>query len=455
MKLWEKNYSINEEIERFTVGRDRERDMYLAKYDVLGSMAHITMLESIGLLEKDELTALLTELRNIYNEVERGEFVIEDDIEDVHSQVELLLTRRLGDMGKKIHSGRSRNDQVLVDLKLFTRHELQVIADEVVSLFDELQAKSEQYKEVLMPGYTHLQIAMPSSFGLWFGAYAESLVDDMAMLLAAWRITNRNPLGSAAGYGSSFPLNRTMTTRLLGFESMDYNVVYAQMGRGKMERNVAFALASIAGTLAKLAFDACLFNSQNFSFVKLPKECTTGSSIMPHKKNPDVFELIRAKSNKLQSLPYQVTMIMNNLPCGYFRDLQIIKEVFLPAFGELKDCLEMTAYIINRMEVNEHILDDKMYDPMFSVEEVNRLAASGMPFRDAYKKVGLDIEAGRFTPDRNIHHTHEGSIGCLCNDEIARLMRQTVEEFHFERVKEAEQKLCCTPNPSSKGEGRD
>ena len=455
MKLWEKNYSINEEIERFTVGRDREMDMYLAKYDVLGSMAHITMLESIGLLEKDELTALLAELRNIYNEVERGEFVIEDDIEDVHSQVELLLTRRLGDMGKKIHSGRSRNDQVLVDLKLFTRHELQVIADEVVSLFDELQAKSEQYKEVLMPGYTHLQIAMPSSFGLWFGAYAESLVDDMAMLLAAWRITNRNPLGSAAGYGSSFPLNRTMTTRLLGFESMDYNVVYAQMGRGKMERNVAFALASIAGTLAKLAFDACLFNSQNFSFVKLPKECTTGSSIMPHKKNPDVFELIRAKSNKLQSLPYQVTMIMNNLPCGYFRDLQIIKEVFLPAFGELKDCLEMTAYIINRMEVNEHILDDKMYDPMFSVEEVNRLAASGMPFRDAYKKVGLDIEAGRFTPDRNIHHTHEGSIGCLCNDEIARLMRQTVEEFHFERVKEAEQKLCCSPNPSSKGERRD
>ncbi len=455
MKLWEKNYSINEEIERFTVGRDREMDMYLAKYDVLGSMAHITMLESIGLLEKDELTALLAELRNIYNEVERGEFVIEDDIEDVHSQVELLLTRRLGDMGKKIHSGRSRNDQVLVDLKLFTRHELQVIADEVVSLFDELQAKSEQYKEVLMPGYTHLQIAMPSSFGLWFGAYAESLVDDMAMLLAAWRITNRNPLGSAAGYGSSFPLNRTMTTRLLGFESMDYNVVYAQMGRGKMERNVAFALASIAGTLAKLAFDACLFNSQNFSFVKLPKECTTGSSIMPHKKNPDVFELIRAKSNKLQSLPYQVTMIMNNLPCGYFRDLQIIKEVFLPAFDELKDCLEMTAYIINRMEVNEHILDDKMYDPMFSVEEVNRLAASGMPFRDAYKKVGLDIEAGRFTPDRNIHHTHEGSIGCLCNDEIARLMRQTVEEFHFERVKEAEQKLCRTPNPSSKGEGRD
>ncbi|MBR5687109.1 MAG: argininosuccinate lyase [Prevotella sp.] len=441
MKLWEKNYSINEEIERFTVGRDREMDMYLAKYDVLGSMAHITMLESIGLLEKDELTALLAELRNIYNEIERGDFVIEDDIEDVHSQVELLLTRRLGDMGKKIHSGRSRNDQVLVDLKLFTRHELRQIADEVVSLFDELQAKSEQYQQVLMPGYTHLQIAMPSSFGLWFGAYAESLVDDMAMLLAAWRITNRNPLGSAAGYGSSFPLNRTMTTQLLGFESMDYNVVYAQMGRGKMERNVAFALASIAGTLAKLAFDACLFNSQNFSFVRLPKECTTGSSIMPHKKNPDVFELIRAKSNKLQSLPYQVTMIMNNLPCGYFRDLQIIKEVFLPAFDELKDCLEMTAYIINRMEVNEHILDNQMYDPMFSVEEVNRLAAEGMPFRDAYKKVGLDIEAGHFTPERNIHHTHEGSIGNLCNEEIAALMHQTIKEFHFERVEEAERRL--------------
>ena len=454
MKLWEKNYSINSEIERFTVGRDREMDMYLAKYDVLGSMAHITMLESIGLLEADELKALLAELRNIYNEIERGEFVIEDDIEDVHSQVELLLTRRLGDMGKKIHSGRSRNDQVLVDLKLFTRHELRMIADEVVSLFEELQAKSEQYKDVLMPGYTHLQIAMPSSFGLWFGAYAESLVDDMAMLLAAWRITNRNPLGSAAGYGSSFPLNRTMTTRLLGFESMDYNVVYAQMGRGKMERNVAFALASIAGTLAKLAFDACLFNSQNFSFVKLPKECTTGSSIMPHKKNPDVFELIRAKSNKLQSLPYQVTMIMNNLPCGYFRDLQIIKEVFLPAFDELKDCLQMTAYIINRMEVNEHILDNEMYDPMFSVEEVNRLAAEGMPFRDAYKKVGLDIEAGQFAPDRNIHHTHEGSIGCLCNDEIARLMKQTIEEFHFERVEEAERKLCLTTVPSSNNEGR-
>ena len=441
MKLWEKNFEINKEIERFTVGRDREMDMYLAKYDVLGSMAHITMLESIGLLEKDELVQLLAELKNIYLACENGDFVIEDDVEDVHSQVEMLLTRKLGDMGKKIHSGRSRNDQVLVDLKLFTRHQLKDIADEVKSLFDELIGKSEQYKNVLMPGYTHLQVAMPSSFGLWFGAYAESLADDLLFLQAAYRMTNRNPLGSAAGYGSSFPLNRTMTTELLGFDSMDYNVVYAQMGRGKMERNVAFAIATIAGTLAKMAFDACMFNSQNFSFVKLPKECTTGSSIMPHKKNPDVFELIRAKSNKLQSLPQQVMLIMNNLPVGYFRDLQIIKEVFLPAFDELKDCLQMAAYIINKIEVNEHILDNPMYDPMFSVEEVNRLAANGMPFRDAYKKVGLDIEAGNFVPDKNIRHTHEGSIGNLMNAEIQQLFNSILSEFHFERMEEAEKAL--------------
>ena len=441
MKLWEKNFEINKEIERFTVGRDREMDLYLAKYDVLGSMAHITMLESIGLLEKDELTQLLAELKNIYQLCERGEFAIEDDVEDVHSQVEMLLTRKLGDMGKKIHSGRSRNDQVLVDLKLFTRHELKDIADEVKILFDELIQKSNQYKDVLMPGYTHLQIAMPSSFGLWFGAYAESLTDDMLFLQAAYKMTNRNPLGSAAGYGSSFPLNRTMTTELLGFDSMDYNVVYAQMGRGKMERNVGFAIATIAGTIAKMAFDACLFNSQNFSFVKLPKECTTGSSIMPHKKNPDVFELIRAKCNKLQSLPQQIMLMMNNLPVGYFRVLQIIKEVFLPAFGELKDCLQMAAYIINKIEVNEHILDNPMYDPMFSVEEVNRLAANGMPFRDAYKKVGLDIEAGTFKASHDIHHTHEGSIGNLCNDKIQALMEQTLKGFKFERMTEAEKKL--------------
>lgn len=436
-KLWEKNFEVNKEIERFTVGRDREMDLYLAKYDVLGSMAHITMLQSIGLLEADELAQLLAELKNIYAEAESGNFVIEDGVEDVHSQVEMLLTRKLGDMGKKIHSGRSRNDQVLVDLKLFTRDELRHIADEVKSLFDELIAKSNQYKDVLMPGYTHLQIAMPSSFGLWFGAYAESLADDMLFLQAAYKMTNRNPLGSAAGYGSSFPLNRQMTTDLLGFDTMNYNVVYAQMGRGKMERNVAFALASVAGTLAKMAFDACMFNSQNFSFVKLPKECTTGSSIMPHKKNPDVFELIRAKSNKIQSLPQQVMLIMNNLPCGYFRDLQIIKEVFLPAFGELKDCLQMAAYIINKMEVNEHILDNPIYDPMFSVEEVNNLAAAGMPFRDAYKKVGLEIEAGTFRADKGIHHTHEGSIGNLCNDRIAALMENTLDGFGFDRMDEA------------------
>lgn len=441
MKLWEKDYEINSEIERFTVGRDREMDLYLAPYDVLGSMAHVTMLQSIGLIGEDELPVLINELRAIYKQTQRGEFLIEDGIEDVHSQVELLLTRRLGDMGKKIHSGRSRNDQVLVDLKLFTRHQLQLVAEAVKDLFDQLIAKSNQYKDVLLPGYTHLQVAMPSSFGLWFGAYAESLCDDMLFLQAAYRMTNRNPLGSAAGYGSSFPLNRQMTTDLLGFDSMDYNVVYAQMGRGKMERNVAFALATIAGTLAKLAFDACMFNSQNFGFVHLPKECTTGSSIMPHKKNPDVFELIRAKSNKIQALPQQVTLIMNNLPSGYFRDLQIIKEVFLPAFNELIECLNMTAYIVNKIEVNHHILDDKRYDPMFSVEEVNRLAAEGMPFRDAYKKVGLDIEAGHFTPCKDIHHTHEGSMGNLCNDRIEQLMSEVLLQFGFGKVEEAEKKL--------------
>lgn len=440
-KLWEKNFEVNREIERFTVGRDRELDLYLARYDVLGSMAHITMLQSIGLMEKDELDALLAELKLIYRDCVEGRFEIEEGVEDVHSQVELMLTRRLGDMGKKIHSGRSRNDQVLVDLKLFIRHELREVADEVMTLFGELLEKSEQCKDVLMPGYTHLQIAMPSSFGLWFGAYAESLADDMLFLQAAYRMANRNPLGSAAGYGSSFPLDRSMTTRLLGFESMDYNVVYAQMGRGKTERNVAFAMASVAGTLAKMAFDACMFNCQNFGFVKLPKECTTGSSIMPHKKNPDVFELIRAKCNKLQGLSAQITLIMNNLPVGYFRDLQIIKEVFLPAFDELKDCLRMAAYIINKMEVNRSILDNPMYDPMFSVEEVNRLAAAGMPFRDAYRKVGMEIEEGTYKADHNIHHTHEGSMGNLCNDRIAEFMKGVYDGFGFSRAEEAEKEL--------------
>ena len=440
-KLWEKNTEVNQEIEKFTVGRDRELDLYLARYDVLGSMAHITMLESIGLLGKDELPVLLEELRRIHADIEAGRFIIEEGVEDVHSQVELLLTRKLGDMGKKIHSGRSRNDQVLVDLKLFTRAQLQDIAEEVRVLFEELQAQSERYKGVLMPGYTHLQVAMPSSFGLWFGAYAESLVDDLLFLQAAYKMTNRNPLGSAAGYGSSFPLNRTLTTELLGFDSMNYNVVYAQMGRGKMERNVAFALAGIAGTLSKLAFDACLFNSQNFGFVKLPDNCTTGSSIMPHKKNPDVFELTRAKCNKLQSLPQQIMMITNNLPSGYFRDLQIIKEVFLPAFQELKDCLQMTTYIMNEIKVNEHILDDDKYLLIFSVEEVNRLAREGMPFRDAYKKVGLDIEAGNFSHSKQVHHTHEGSIGNLCNDEISALMQEVVDGFNFHGMEVAEKAL--------------
>lgn len=440
-KLWEKSVHVTEEIDRFTVGHDRELDLYLAKYDVLGSMAHVTMLHSIGLIADEELPVLLRELRAIYQVAESGDFVIEDGIEDVHSQVELMLTRKLGDMGKKIHSGRSRNDQVLVDLKLFTRDKIREVAEAVRDLFAELQQQSERYKNVLMPGYTHLQVAMPSSFGLWFGAYAESLADDMLLLEAAYRMTNRNPLGSAAGYGSSFPLNRTMTTELLGFDSMDYNVVYAQMGRGKNERNVAFALAGIAGTVAKLAFDACMFNSQNFGFVRLPDECTTGSSIMPHKKNPDVFELIRARCNKLQALPTQVVMIMNNLPCGYFRDLQEIKEVFLPAFDQLLSCLRMATYIVARMRVNEHILDDARYDLMFSVEEVNRLASDGMPFRDAYKKVGLDIEAHQFTPNKEIRHTHEGSIGNLCNDRIAALMQATYARFGFERVSEAEKKL--------------
>ena len=436
-KLWEKNIDVNPEIERFTVGKDRELDLFLARYDVVGSLAHSTMLESIGMLTKEEMESLHTELRNIYATIEEGNFTIEDGVEDVHSQVELMLTRKLGDTGKKIHSGRSRNDQVLLDLKLFTRKELQDVCEAVKELFDALIEQSNKHKDILMPGYTHLQVAMPSSFGLWFGAYAESLADDMLFLQAAYRMCNRNPLGSAAGYGSSFPLNRTMTTELLGFDSMNYNVVYAQMGRGKCERNIAYALASVAGTLAKMAFDACMFNSQNFGFVKLPAECTTGSSIMPHKKNPDVFELLRAKCNRLQALPTDIILIMNNLPSGYFRDLQIIKELFLPAFGEIKDCLNMATYIIKRIEVNKEILNDSRYDAMFSVEEVNRLATEGMPFRDAYKKVGLDIEAGTFTPDKNIRHTHEGSIGNLCNEQIAELMESICKAMNFDKSREA------------------
>ena len=440
-KLWEKNVQVDQEVDRFTVGKDREMDLYLAKYDVLGSMAHITMLESIGLLTAEELRTLLAALRQIYAVAERGEFVIEEGIEDVHSQVELMLTRTLGDMGKKIHSGRSRNDQVLLDLKLFTRAQIQELVTSVTDLFEVLIAQSNRYQAVLMPGYTHLQVAMPSSFGLWFGAYAESLVDDLQLLQAAYRVCNRNPLGSAAGYGSSFPLNRQLTTDLLGFDSLDYNVVYAQMGRGKMERTVAFAMAGIAATLSKLAFDACLFNSQNFGFIKLPDQFTTGSSIMPHKKNPDVFELTRAKCNKIQGLPQQITLICNNLPSGYFRDLQMIKEVFLPAFDELQDCLRMVTHMMRELKVNEHILDDARYALMFSVEEVNRRVLAGVPFRDAYKQVGLEIEAGQFQPDKQVAHTHEGSIGNLCNDQIAQMMQTVVKGFGFERMNEAEKRL--------------
>lgn len=440
-KLWEKNVQVDQEVDTFTVGKDREMDLYLAKYDVLGSMAHITMLESIGLLTKEEQAVLLAELRNIYAVADSGRFVIEEGVEDVHSQVELMLTRRLGDIGKKIHSGRSRNDQVLLDLKLFTRAQIQEIVELVSGLFEVLISQSNRYKEVLLPGYTHLQIAMPSSFGLWFGAYAESLADDLQLMQAAYKVCNRNPLGSAAGYGSSFPLKRQMTTDLLGFDSLNYNVVYAQMGRGKMERTVAFALAGIAGTLSKLAFDACMFNSQNFGFIKLPDQFTTGSSIMPHKKNPDVFELTRAKCNKLQGLPQQITLISNNLPSGYFRDLQIIKEVFLPSFDELKDCLRMVTHMMREVKVNEHILEDDKYALLFSVEEVNRLVLEGVPFRDAYKQVGLNIEAGKFVPVKEVRHTHEGSIGNLCNDQISALMQNIVEGFAFNQVNEAQQRL--------------
>ncbi|MDD7759996.1 MAG: argininosuccinate lyase [Bacteroidales bacterium] len=436
-KLWEKNVQVDKGVEDYTVGRDREMDLYLAPYDILGSLAHITMLESIGLLEKSELEVLAKELKNIYAEAVAGRFVIEPGIEDVHSQVELMLTRKLGDMGKKIHSGRSRNDQVLVDLKLFMRSEIEMVCHAVEKLFSTLVAQSDRYHNCLIPGYTHLQVAMPSSIGLWLGAYAESLADDLTILLAAYKVVNRNPLGSAAGYGSSFPLDRDMTTRLLGFDSMNYNVVYAQMGRGKTEKTVANALAGIAATVSRLAYDACLYNSQNFGFIRLPDEFTTGSSIMPHKKNPDVFELTRAKCNRLQSLPGQITLILNNLPSGYFRDMQLIKEAFLPAFDELCSILNMVERMISQIIVVDGVANDERYKYMFSVEEVNRLTREGMPFRDAYKKVGLDIEAGRFEPVKEVHHTHAGSIGNLCNDRITDLFNDTVDEFGFERYHSA------------------
>ena len=441
MKLWDKGYDIDRFTEEFTIGKDRELDVMLAKADVLGNMAHLKMLHHIGLISDGELKDLAQGLKDIFAEIEQGKFHIEAGIEDIHSQIECLLTRKCGEAGKKIHTGRSRNDQVLLDLKLFTRSQIQELVELVSGLFDVLISQSNRYKDVLLPGYTHLQVAMPSSFGLWFGAYAESLVDDLQLMQAAYRICNRNPLGSAAGYGSSFPLNRQMTTDLLGFDSLDYNVVYAQMGRGKMERTVAFAMAGIAATLSKLAFDACMFNSQNFGFIKLPDQFTTGSSIMPHKKNPDVFELTRAKCNKLQGLPQQIILISNNLPSGYFRDLQIIKEVFLPAFDELKDCLRMVTHMMREVKVNEHILDDDKYSLLFSVEEVNRRVLAGMPFRDAYKQVGLDIEADKFIPSKSVNHTHEGSIGNLCNESITAMMRSVIGSFSFERMNEAEKKL--------------
>ena len=437
MKLWEKGIPVNKAIEDFTVGKDRELDLYLASFDILGSMAHITMLESVGLLEKNELPVLLRELKKLYQISIDKKFIIEEDVEDVHSQVEFILTQKLGDLGKKIHSGRSRNDQVLLDLKLFTRDAIREIVESTSSFIDILLQRAEETKHILMPGYTHLQIAMPSSFGLWFSAYAESLTDDLELLLSAYKITNQNPLGSAAGYGSSFPLNRQLTTDLLGFAKMNYNVIYAQMGRGKVEKIVSFALANLAGTLSKLAFDVCLFMSQNFNFVSLPVEFTTGSSIMPHKKNPDVFELIRAKCNKLQGVPNQISLMINNLPSGYFRDLQLVKEVFLPSFKELSDCLNIASLAIEKMTVKENILKDSKYDFLFSVEEVNKLVLQGIPFREAYKIIGEHIEKDNFKPEREVKHSHEGSIGNLCLDKIAEFKNEIIENFHFVEVEKA------------------
>ena len=435
MKLWQKNTTVDSFVESFTVGKDKELDVYLAKADILGSMAHITMLESIDLLSAEELKLLLSELRHLY--LNSDNFVIEDHVEDVHSQVELMLTRKLGDIGKKIHSGRSRNDQVLVDLKLYSREALKEVVIRVETLFNTLITLSNRYKDVLLPGYTHFQVAMPSSFGVWFGAYAEGLVDDLRLIKAAYDVCNRNPLGSAAGYGSSFPLNRQMTSDLLGFDGLNYNVVYAQMGRGKLEKTVANALASVAATVSRLAMDACLYSSQNFGFIKLPDEFTTGSSIMPHKKNPDVFELTRAKCNRLQAVPQDITLISNNLPSGYFRDMQLIKESYMPIFEDLSSCLDITTMMLEKITVNENILDDDKYQYLFSVERVNELVLQGTPFREAYKKVGLDIEAGNFTASHEIHHTHEGSVGNLCNDKIEKMMTEVLDSFKFDKVNEA------------------
>lgn len=431
MKLWNKGFEPDRAIEEFTVGADRELDLRLARYDVIGSMAHIRMLESIGLIGSDELPVLLEALKRILESVERGEFVIEEGVEDVHSQVELMLTRELGDLGKKIHSGRSRNDQVLVDLKLFMRDELKMLAERMKALFDRLQSLSNKHKDTLMPGYTHLQVAMPSSFGLWFGAYAESLVDDMEMVVAAYNIANQNPLGSAAGYGSSFPLNRTMTTELLGFGALHYNVVAAQMSRGKTERAAAYAIASVASTLGKFAMDVCLFMCQNYGFISFPDNLTTGSSIMPHKKNPDVFEIMRGKCNRLQSVPNEISLLTTNLPLGYNRDLQLLKDIIFPATTTLCQCLDMCDFMLQHIIVRENILDDERYNYLFTVEDVNRLTLSGVPFREAYREVGMAVQRGEYTPTREVNHTHEGSIGNLCNDKIAEKMNKVMEKFGF------------------------
>jgi len=428
-KLWQKSKDVNKEIEKFTVGMDRDLDLLLARYDVIGSIAHIKMLKEINLLTEEELNLLVNELEIILDIINNGKFVIEEGVEDVHSQVELLLTKKLGDVGKKIHSGRSRNDQVLLDLKLFMRAEMLEVVECVKRLFERFIELSEKNKDHLLPGYTHLQVAMPSSFGLWFGAYAESLADDLEIWKAAFNLVNRNPLGSAAGYGSSFPLNRQMTTDLLGFESMNYNVVYAQMGRGKAEKVVANAMGVIADTLGKFAMDVCLYMGQNHSFISFPEEYTTGSSIMPHKKNPDVFELIRAKCNKIKALPNEISMITTNLPSGYHRDLQIIKEGFMPAFQSLKDCLYMTWFMLEHIQINPDILTDEKYKYLFSVELVNKLVLEGMPFRDAYLEVGRRIENGEFKPEKQVNHTHEGSIGNLCNEEIVKRMKRNLDSF--------------------------
>jgi len=441
MKLWGKGVALNKAIENFTVGKDRELDLYLAPFDIAGSLAHVHMLGSIGLIGNEELVLIENELKILYRKAVKGELTLDEGVEDIHSQVEFLLTEKLGDAGKKIHSGRSRNDQVLLDLKLFMRHAIKDVAENSSNMVDILLAKSSENKDILMPGYTHLQVAMPSSFGLWFGAYAESLADDLVLLLSAYKIVNQNPLGSAAGYGSSFPLNRSLTTELLGFDSLNYNVIYAQMGRGKTEKIVSYALANIASTLSKFACDVCLYMSQNFGFVSLPPEFTTGSSIMPHKNNPDVFELVRAKCNKIQAIPQQITLIANNLPGGYFRDLQVIKEIFIPAFEDVNQCMEITAVALTNMTVNKNILDDPKYDCIFSVEEVNKLVQSGMPFRDAYKRVSEMIRNGSFKPDKKIEHTHEGSIGNLCLNEIAGKKNSTLSEFNFSKAEDAVRKL--------------